>query len=190
LKQVYMAPISFFLYVVGRAFSKMAVTALAVGIILLFGVLTLDVRIDLLHTDWLLFSVALVVGLMCVTALGVALAGITFLTARHSSGINEGIAGLFYLFCGVVYPITVLPSWGQSIGLALPITYWLELMRRALVPGLNFSSISGLGGYDNLEIMGLLTITSVAFLLVSIGIFKYADYLARKKGKLDMNSTY
>ena len=47
LKQVYIAPISFFLYVIGRALSKMAVTALAVVITLVFGVVALDVAVDL-----------------------------------------------------------------------------------------------------------------------------------------------
>jgi ABC-2 type transport system permease protein len=137
-----------------------------------------------------MFTVGLFIGLACITTIGVALAGITFLTARHSSGINEGIAGIFYLFCGVVYPITVLPQWAQNIGLVIPITYWLELMRRSLVPSMDFSTMSGLGQYSDLDILLLLSATSVVFLLISIGIFKYADHLARKKGKLDMNSTY
>jgi ABC-2 type transport system permease protein len=190
LKQVYIAPISYFIYVVGRAFSKMAVTALAVVITLLFGVLALNVSLDLGRSDWLLFSVALVIGLFCITFIGVALAGVTFLTARHSSGMNEGIAGIFYLFCGVVFPVTVLPGWAQSIGMSLPITYWLELIRRALAPGTDFSNISGLGGYSNLEILAFLLVTTGMFMLISIAIFRYADRLARKKGKLDMNSTY
>jgi ABC-2 type transport system permease protein len=190
LKQVYIAPISFFLYVVGRALSKMAVTALAVVITLVFGVLALDVAVDLAQTAWLMFGIGLFIGLACICTIGVALAGVTFLTARHSSGINEGIAGLFYLFCGVVYPITVLPQWAQNIGLAIPITYWLELMRRSLVPSMDFSEMSGLGEYSDLSILLFLTLSSMAFLILSIGIFKYADHLARKKGKLDMNSTY
>lgn len=190
LKQVYIAPISYFIYVVGRAFSKMAVTALAVVITLLFGVLALNVSLDLGRSDWLLFSVALAIGLLCITFIGVALAGVTFLTARHSSGINEGIAGIFYLFCGVVFPVTVLPGWAQSIGMVLPITYWLELIRRSLAPGTDFSSISGLGDHTNLEILAFLLITTAMFMVISIAIFRYADRLARKKGKLDMNSTY
>jgi ABC-2 type transport system permease protein len=190
LKQVYIAPMSFFLYVVGRSLSKMAVTSLAVLITLVFGVIALDVAVDLGGISWSMFTVGLFIGLACICTIGVALAGMTFLTARHSSGINEGIAGIFYLFCGVVYPITVLPQWAQNIGLVIPITYWLELMRRSLVPSMDFSAMSGLGQYSDLDIMILLSATSVVFLLMSIGIFKYADHLARKKGKLDMNSTY
>ncbi len=163
LKQVYIAPISFFLYVIGRALSKMAVTALAVVITLVFGVVALDVAVDLAQTDWLMFGVGLFIGLACICTIGVALAGVTFLTAKHSSGINEGIAGLFYLFCGVVYPITVLPQWGQTIGLAIPITYWLELMRRSLVPSMDFSEMSGLGEYSDLSILFFLLLTLDGF---------------------------
>ena len=116
LKQVYIAPISFFLYVIGRALSKMAVTTLAVVITLAFGVVVLGLAIDLAQTDWLMFALAMVVGLVCICIIGIALAGVTFLTAKHSTGINEGIAGMFYLFCGVVFPITVLPHWAPGIG--------------------------------------------------------------------------
>jgi len=190
LKQVYIAPISFYLYIVGRALSKMAVTTVAVVITLLFGVGVLGVRVDVIGANWPLFIIALFLGLLCVTMIGVALAGITFLTARHSSGINEGVAGMFYLFCGVVYPVTVLPGWAQSIGMAIPITYWLELLRRSLAPHMDFGSVSGLGEYGDVEILLLLAVTTAIFFIASMAIFRYADNLARKKGKIDMNSTY
>jgi ABC-2 type transport system permease protein len=152
--------------------------------------IALGVKVDLSNADWGMFALALVIGLLCITFIGIALAGVTFLTARHSSGINEGVAGLFYLFCGVVYPVTVLPGWAQSIGMSIPITYWLELVRRSLVPSSNFSSISGLGSFSDIEILAFLLVTTLVFLLLSVALFRYADHLARKKGKIDMNSTY
>jgi ABC-2 type transport system permease protein len=190
LKQVYIAPISFYAYLVGRSVSKVVITTLSVIITLAFGALVLQLPLDLGQVDWPLFAVAMIVGLFCISTIGIALAGISFLTARHSAGINEGIAGMFYLFCGVVFPLTILPDWGQSIGLTIPITYWLEIVRRAIQPGLATSDISGLGGYSDLTILLYLAISTVAFLVISIGIFRYADHVARKKGKVDMTTTY
>ncbi len=190
LKQVYIAPISFYTYIVGRAASKIALTTIAIVITLAFGMITLDLQIDLMSVDWLLLAVSVIAGLVCICMIGVALAGVSFLTAKHGMGINEGVAGMFYLFCGVVFPLTALPSWGQAIGQAIPLTYWLEITRRALLPNLDIASISGLGGYSSLEILALLVISSMIFLVISIGIFRYADYVARKKGKLDMTTTY
>jgi ABC-2 type transport system permease protein len=189
LKQVYIAPVSFYLYIVGRAVPKIVITTAATIITLAFGVVVLGLPIDLWEVDWLLLALAMAVGLMCICMIGVALAGVSMLTAKHSMGINEGIAGMFYLFCGVVFPITYLPPWGQAIGLAIPITYWLEVVRRAVLPA-DVQWDSGLSAFATGDIILALVATSILFLLLSLAIFKYADHLARKKGKLDMSTTY
>jgi hypothetical protein len=62
--------------------------------------------------------------------------------------------------------------------------------RRALLPDLDMASISGLGNYSSIEILALLLVSSLIFLVISVGIFRYADHVARKKGKLDMTTTY
>jgi ABC-2 type transport system permease protein len=190
LKQVYMAPMSFYVYIIGRAVSKIAITTVAILVTLAFGVLALGLPIDLIKIDWGLLAASMVIGLFCILVIGIALAGVSFLTAKHGAGINEGVAGVFYLFCGVVFPITALPSWGQYIALSLPITYWLEVVRRAIQPGTGISAVSGLAAYSELEIFLLLIVSGIMFLIISVGIFRYADHLARKKGKLDMSTTY
>ena len=187
LKQVYIAPMSFFTYIVGRAASKIATTTVAVLITLAFGVLALGLPTSFSGVDWPLLSISSVGGMFCILTVGIARAGRSFLTATHGAGIIEGV---FYLFCGVVFPIAVLPSWGQPIGLALPITYWLEVVRRAIQPSAGIGAVSGLGPFSELEILALLVVSGVMFLVISIGIFRYADHLARKKGKLDMSTTY
>jgi len=189
LKQVYIAPISFYLYIVGRAFPKIVITTIAAIITLSFGVVFLGLPIDLGAVNWPLLLLAMAIGLFCICMIGIALAGVSMLTAKHSMGINEGIAGMFYLFCGVTFPITFLPTWGQVIGLTIPITYWLEVVRRAVLPS-DLQWDSGLAAYSTGDIFLMLLVTSLAFLLLSLGIFRYADHLARKKGKLDMSTTY
>lgn len=190
LKQIYMAPISFYLYIVGRAVSKALITASAVVVVLLFGVVFLQVPIDPMAIDYPLLLCALGVGMLSIVTLGVALAGMTMLTAKHGAGINEGIAGIFYFFCGVIFPITILPQWGQGIALAIPFTYWLEAIRRSLVPGIGIEQVSGLSTFTGGEMLALLLVSVLLFLVISVAIFKYADYRARKMGKLDMITTY
>ena len=190
LKQVYMAPISLLVYLVGRAMAKIAGAGMAVIITLAFGMLALGLPLALLNIDWPLLALALLIGLVCMVSIGIALAGITFLTAKHGYGINEGVAGIFYLFCGAIFPLTVLPDWGRAVGQVIPITYWLEITRRAMLPDSGISNISGLGDFSNIQILSFLLLSAGIFLVLSIGIFKYADYLARKKGKLDMSTSY
>ena len=192
LKQVYIAPISFYFYIFGRAAIKIAITSVGVLITILFGIFVLGVEVSLASISWPLFIVSLVLGLGTICIMGLALGGISFLTAKHGQGINEGVAGVFYVLSGVVFPITILPSWAQSISKVLPITYWMEAIRRGLEPDViaGLGSTTGLDGMDNWFLMLVLILSTIAFLFISVGIFRFADKVARMKGKIDWTTAY
>jgi ABC-2 type transport system permease protein len=197
LKQVYIAPVKFYSYILGRSAIKIAITSAGVLITLLFGVFALGVRIDIMHIDWLLLAASIVIGMSCISVLGLALGGVTFLTAKHSIGINEGVAGIFYVLSGVIFPITALPVWGQAISKFLPVTYWMDSMRRALMPDamvdINTDAgmdVTGLSTLSDLYVMAFLAVSAIIFFAMSIAIFRYADYIARKKGKVDWTTAY
>jgi len=192
LKQVYIAPIKFETYIFGRAAIKIAITSFGVLLTLLFGVFVLGVDIDLAAVNWPLLVMALILGLATLAIMGLALGGVTFLTAKHAMGINEGVAGIFYVLSGVIFPITILPDWAQSISKFLPVTYWMEGVRRGLEPGVitALGPTTGLQGFSDLQLLLILVVTAVAFLFISLGIFRYADKVARRKGKIDWTSAY
>lgn len=192
LKQVYIAPIKFETYIFGRAAIKIAITSFGVLLTLLFGVFVLGVDIDLAAVNWPLLVVALILGLVTLAIMGLALGGVTFLTAKHAMGINEGVAGIFYVLSGVIFPITILPDWAQSISKFLPVTYWMEGIRRGLEPGVitALGPTTGMQGFSDLQLLLILVVTAVAFLFISLGIFRYADKVARRKGKIDWTSAY
>jgi ABC-2 type transport system permease protein len=192
LKQVYIAPISFYFYILGRAAIKIAITSVGVLLTILFGIFVLDVEVSLASISWPLLIVSLVLGLAAICIMGLALGGISFLTAKHGQGINEGVAGVFYVLSGVIFPITILPTWAQSISKILPITYWMEAMRRGLEPGVisDLGSTTGMDGMNNWFLMLVLILSTIAFLFISVGIFRFADKAARRKGKIDWTTAY
>jgi len=192
LKQVYIAPINFYTYIFGRAAIKIAITTIGVVVTLAFGVLALGVEVDLGSIDWLVFIPAMLVGLTTILIIGLALGGITFLTAQHGMGINEGIAGVFYVLSGVIFPITILPGWAQVISKLLPVTYWMEAVRRGLSPEMMAAlpGATGLEGLSDLQLVLTLLASAVVFLFVSLGVFRYADRTARRKGKIDWTTAY
>lgn len=192
LKQVYIAPINFYTYIFGRAAIKIAITTVGVLLTLVFGVLVLGVSIDIGAIDWPILLGSLVLGLACLCIMGLALGGISFLTAKHGQGINEGVAGVFYVLSGVIFPITVLPDWAQTISKFLPVTYWMEGVRRGLEPGVvsALGPQTGLAGFSDLVLISVLVVSTIAFLFISVGIFRAADRAARRKGKIDWTTTY
>lgn len=192
LKQVYIAPINFRNYIFGRSSITIAISSFGVLLTLIFGVLVLGVDINLASVNWPLFIAALVLGFATLAVMGLALGGVTFLTAKHAMGINEGVAGIFYVLSGVVFPITILPGWAQSISKFLPVTYWMEGIRRGLEPSVvaQLGPATGLQGFGDLQLMLVLVVTAIVFLFVSLGIFRYADKVARRQGKIDWTTAY
>ena len=91
---------------------------------------------------------------------------------------------------------SALPGWAQSFGRGIPLTYWFDLTRRLLLPPTSISTglASCTGGvcraFTDGEILALLLASSLIFFLMSLGIFKLGEYLARRAGKIDMTTSY
>jgi ABC-2 type transport system permease protein len=148
-------------------------------------VLKLPVNLLAVNYPLLIFSVA--AGIFIITCLGILLAGISLVTAHHSFALTEGMSGLFYLACGAIYPIDILPVWLQYLSKALPLTYWLELVRRSV---LGKSLSSTLGGFTNLELIGIMILTTLLLALFSHWIYRSIEHIARKYGKIDRLTNY
>jgi len=189
LKYMYIAPIRIPAYWLGRGVARFLSGSVAVIITISFGVLFLHVPLNLAKVDWLLFFVSLALGIAMLSMMGLILASITLLVAHHFFLIGEAVASALYLFSGAIFPLDVLPAWLRPIGFAIPITYWLELMRRSLA-GDVAQAFPTLAHFSNLQLLGILLGLSVIFGLVSMFIFRYCDYLARERGLIDFVSNY
>ena len=187
IRYIYIAPIRMYYYLFGRGIAKMILTTVAVIITIGFGMLVLKIPVNLLTVNYplLIFSVA--AGIFIITCLGILLAGVSMVTAHHSYALTEGMSGLFYLACGAIYPIDILPVWLQYISRALPLTYWLELVRRAV---LGKSVSSTLGGYSDFQLILIMAVTTLALALFSHWIYRSIEYIARKYGKIDQLTSY
>lgn len=187
MKYIYVAPIRFLHYLLGRGLTKIGTASLGVAVALAFGSIALGVplRHDV-ATIVKLLAVTLL-GLIGVAWLGVALAGISLVVARHSLNLNEGLGGVFYLLCGAVFPLDVLPAWAQKISLLLPFTYWLELLRRILTGKAYSGILSGTGDGTLLIILGASTAATV---VAGYYWFSWCERNARAKGLIDWKSNY
>ncbi len=189
LKFIYLAPISFPVFLLGRGVARFLVASVAVLITILFGVLFLHVRIDLAAVNWPLFIAGLLVGVIMLAMMGLLVAGITLLTVRHEGFLGEAVAGALYLFSGAIFPLEVLPAFLRPVGYIIPITYWLELLRRALV-GSVAEAFPTLRWLSNLQLFGILVGLSVLFGLLSFVAFRFCEYYAREQGLLDRVTNY
>ena len=189
LKYMYVAPISIPMYLIGRGVAKFIVGSISVFITILFGVLFLQVKIDLATVNWPLFFAALLVGVVMLAMMGLLLAGLTLLIAHHTWFLGEGVAGALYLFSGAIFPLEVLPAWLRPVGYAMPITYWLELLRRSLV-GQVAQAFPTLSAFSNAQLMAILVGLTLFFGLISFLAFRWCEHQARERGLIDMVTNY
>jgi ABC-2 type transport system permease protein len=189
LKYMYVAPINIPMYLFGRGVAKFIVGSISVLITLVFGMLFLHLRIDLGTVNWPLFFLALVIGVIMLAMMGLILAGVTLLIAHHVWFLGEAVAGALYLFSGAIFPLEVLPAAIRWIGYVIPITYWLELIRRALV-GEVAEAFPTLQGLSNEEILGILVGLTVVFGILAIFVFRWAEHQAKERGLIDMVTNY
>jgi len=97
------------------------------------------------------------------------------------------LSGLFFLVCGAVFPLDVLPRWAQAISLALLFTYWLELLRRMLT-GKGFArELARLGEGDLWRVLALAT---VGLCVAAVLWFRWCERNARARGLIDWKTNY
>jgi ABC-2 type transport system permease protein len=124
------------------------------------------------------FASVLLVSLLILPAfmgLGM-LAGAATLLARRANPVAAILGGLSLLLSGVLYPVTVLPPWLQSIAALLPLTHALEALRLTLLLGASPGELAS----------PALSLAAFAIVLgpAGFGLFAYGLHRARIDGSL------
>ena len=106
--------------------------------------------------------------------------GALFATVALRSGeigsLVQFVRGFFSLFCGITYPIVVLPDWARAIAQVLPPTYFVADARAVLLAG------AALG--DLLSDLGILLALGLAACALAAFAFTVAERGARCTGML------
>ena len=189
LKYMYVAPIRIPFYLLGRGIARVLTTTFSVLIIMLVGIFALHISFDITRVDWVLLLVSLPIGILMMAMLGLILAGITLMLAQHQYAIGDAIAGALYLFSGAMFPLSVLPAWLQPVGYIIPVSYWLELIRRALV-GNVANAFPTFAGMSNLQLLAILAGLAAVFGVIAAIVFRACDRAARERGLIDLTTNY
>ncbi len=85
LKYIYLTPMHFPTYLMGRGVAKFLVASISVFVTLVVGILFLHLQIDLTAVNWPLFIASLVIGIYMLAMLGLILASVMLIVAHHAS---------------------------------------------------------------------------------------------------------
>ncbi|MEO5953941.1 MAG: ABC transporter permease [Chloroflexia bacterium] len=203
LKYVYTSPARKLAYLLGRGVAKTSLGLLTATVLLITGVLFLGLQIDFTKIQWGWLVLYFPLGMICLLSLGLMLAGVALVIARHGGSIGEVTAGSLLLFSGAYFPVDGLPEVLRVLSLGMPVTYWLEGMRRALNGGILMTTTTQpdgtiltqpispiLAGFDNLQLLGILAVSAVVLSFVAFHFFKWIENQARERGMIDRVTGY
>jgi ABC-2 type transport system permease protein len=190
LKYIFISPARFQGYLLGRGVARALEGIVGGGVTVVAGLaLFSEVRSSVAGgIDWLWLAVFLLIGAAMLYACGLILAAAVMNMHRNGMFLSEGIAGVVYLLSGVIFPLSELPRWLQSVALALPTTYWLEGMRRALMgeaPPASPLAKSPLAQFTNWELALALVVTTVGLTVVAQWFYRWAVRRAWRNGKIE-----
>jgi len=120
--------------------------------------------------------VSMILTIISLYALGIILDGISLITKQPwmlANTINPSL----YFICGVNYPINVLPDWCQLIAKGIPLTYGIDAVRKTLLFGASFESVS----FD----LVMLLFFSIILNITAYFTFRYLEVVIKKKATVE-----
>jgi ABC-type multidrug transport system permease subunit len=187
LRYVVASPVGMRTYFAGRAMVKFARAALSAALLLALGWFALGVRWPAAATRLGPLALAIALGLVTLLFASFLVAGLSMLLTRQAIVLLDGLTLGFYLLCGVIFPIDLLPRVLQWVSLALPFTWWYEALRRFL---LGHGSSARLGALGDGALLGGLLATSVVFSAASFLGYSALERRARQLGRIDQTTLF
>jgi len=107
--------------------------------------------------------------------IGIAFASLV-LRFKEANAMVFLVRGVFMIFCGITYPIAVLPAWMQGVASALPLTHAIRDFRAVMLADATFADIRA----DLLVLAAFALITP----LIGYTIFYLTERRSRQTGDL------
>jgi ABC-2 type transport system permease protein len=157
----------------GGALSKLATSLLFMAISLIefrlvFGVQVLGGNLALALLVFLLV-------IPIIHGIGIAFASLV-LRFKEANAMVFLVRGIFMIFCGITYPIAVLPGWMQGVAAVLPLTYAIRDIRAVILANATLADIQ--------SDLAALAIFAVVTPVLGYALFYLTERRARRAGDL------
>lgn len=182
---------------VGRGVARLGVGLSGALVTLVAGVAVLGVPFEPTRVAWPATVAAFALGLAGIVGIGIVMAAICLQTRQEAWYYPEAVAGALFLVSGAVFPLRVLPAPLQAAGLATPVTWWIEGVRRGLFPdaasavggpGSLFAGLTGALAPDVATTLLALSATGAIGTLAAIGAFRLSERRAKDLGLYDQTT--
>lgn len=176
LELIFVTPSNKIAWLIGKMMAAQTFSLISLTITLITS--SVFFGLDLLtHANIPMAILGMVLTMIGMSSFSFALAGLTFIIKR-TNDLNQFLWPTMTFFCGLAFPVEVLPTWAQIISWAFPLTHGLNITRKALLLGYGF--------FDPAITTATLTVIVQILILIPIGLFLFTRFynMARETGSL------
>lgn len=128
-----------------------------------------------MHGNPWLVILMVIASMPAIYGLGFAFASLV-ITAKEANTFVFLVRGLVMIFCGITFPIAILPEWMQAVSRWLPQSYMIRGVRNAALAGADLKTLMP-------DIQALL-LFGLAWLSIGYILFHWMERQARKTGTI------
>jgi ABC-2 type transport system permease protein len=173
LEALFMTPVSRLVILFGPVVSQVVWALWMFAIV--GATMTLVFGVEITLVEILRALAVILVAVPALYGLGALFASVV-LRFGEVSALVQAVRGVFTVFCGMSFPIIVLPEWGRAIALSLPPTYLIGDLRQVLLIGADLVSL----------IPDLAVLLALGLFLCGLAVvaFRRTERYARRGGSL------
>jgi ABC-2 type transport system permease protein len=172
LESNWLSPTWRFSYLLGHTGPQIISMLMFIGITALEFGLIFGVK---LHGSVWMILLVMLAAIPSIYGLGFAFASLV-ITVKEANAFVFLLRGLVMIFCGITFPISLLPGWMQSIAQWLPPTY--------LIHGMRAAAFSNAGITELLPDLIPLFLFGIFWLVVGYSTFLWMERRARRTGAI------
>jgi ABC-2 type transport system permease protein len=172
LESNWLSPTWRFAYLLGSSAPQLLSMLMFLAVSAIEFALFLGVRFQ--GSLWLVL-LTILAAIPSVYGLGFAFASVV-ITAKEANAFVFLVRGMVMIFCGITFPVSILPDWMQPVAAWLPQTYIINAMRSAALSTDGLSAIAG-----DLKILALF---GLFWLTVGYLLFNWMERRARRTGAI------
>ncbi len=172
LESNWLSPASRMVHLLGASFFFILVNLFVMAIVVLNFSLVFNVEFT---GNLLLGSLVYLLTLPTVYGLGMLFASLV-VWAKEINAMVFLVRGIFMVFCGMTYPLAVLPDWMRAVSRFIPLTYSIDALRKVFLMEATFADVRG-------DIMMLL-LFSVILVAGGALAFKFTEARVKESGSL------
>ncbi|MHB8070801.1 MAG: ABC transporter permease [Candidatus Cryosericum sp.] len=184
LKYIFLSSTSYRTYLCGRAATRYLIALAGIGINLCWLIPVLHLPF---HPSWGYLAAGALLGFLVAAGLGMCMASVFLLTIKLDVDVVEALFGGMFVVSGALFPPTAFPAVFAKVAEIIPMSSFIELMRRATSGQILTTFLSDL---SNFQLLGRVALSAAVLFAFGSLLVSFGSRQAQRKGYIDVTTAF